>query len=407
MIRPIKDSSGQLIEMERHKYKMSNLILTYKDQTEPITIYSNLVKSFTTCNDFENNVTPSYLLSLTVPKVYYEKIRTNMSSLTVTFSLYRIFVGVVKDESKQEYAEQENVNQEILYKNFTLKAIDDSSISVNTINRLPKDVMKNPDSTATEDYTQDLLPLDLYLYDFESLKKYKINSSFIIDGGINDCIYQIFKSRGFEKLLVDSVPSNVSSQYVVPYGHLGDNISKLNEYYGIYDYPYLFYIGSRRVYLINKGNLGRCLEKGELGSVNIYLEKLDSGSITVESGCYCDDNAKLYMLNGLSFDIVDNDSAIDYVAGGNITTVIRGTGEIKHDIIGDYDVERSFVVNNSKQHSQLIYSIKESRRNVSLIFENVDIDIFTPNKSYRIIPDETYYSSDYNIGGKYRLSHQI
>ena len=72
---------------------------------------------------------------------------------------------------------------------------------------------------------------------------------------------------------MDAVANNVGKTYAIPYGDLGFNIQKANEYYGIYEYPYLFYMDPKRTYLINKGNLGRCLEKGELGTVNIYLEK--------------------------------------------------------------------------------------------------------------------------------------
>ena len=38
-----------------------------------------------------------------------------------------------------------------------------------------------------------------------------------------------------------------------------------------------------------------------------------------------------------------------------------------------------------------------------MVFSDIDINIFTPNKSFSIITDDTFYNKDYKINGKYRL----
>lgn len=393
--------------LERYKYRLSELIFTYEDSKTELKVPSNLIKSLSIVNDYENAVSPSYLLDMVVPKNSYKEIITNMNTMTITFNITSVFVGTVTTD-KDNTDTTGLAEQEKLYAQLTLKAINENNMSMNIHNRIGNDsLVKN--AYGTEDnneinvYSDNLVPLSLYLYDFDRIGKYKINKSFVIYGGLNDCIYNLFKERKLENLLVDGIKENPVNNYIVPYGHLGDNLSKLNEYYGIYDYPYLFYMDTKRTYLINKGSIGKCLEKGELSAVHIYVEKFDeSGSIN-QSGCYCDEENKIYILNSGDFEIVDNDSAIDYIAGGKITTVIRGTGEIKNDIIGDYDIEKTYVVNNAKQHSQLIYSIKETKRSISFVFENVDINIFTPNKIYKIIPDDAYYEKTYNMYGTYRL----
>lgn len=397
MIRPV-DS------LEQYKYNMSDVVFTYSDSVDPIEIPSTMVQNLSIKNSYDSNVSPAYMLTMTVPKKYYERIVTHMDTLTVTFTLYRIYLGYVDKDVDKNRKTDEDITQTTPYATLTLKALNDSPLSTVAASKLPKSDTANEETSDTIDYTNDLIPLNMYLYDSDNIKKYKINKSFIIDGGMNDCIYHMFKERGFEKLLVDPVSSNVGQTYSVPYGHLGDNLSKLDEYYGIYDAPYLFYIDMNRTYLLNKGNLGRCLQKGEFGNVHIYLEKLDERGTATETGCYHDKENRLYILNAVSFNIADNDTSIDYLAGGNITTVIRGTGEIKKDKIGEYNIERSYVVNNEKQHDHIIYNIKESKRSVTLIFNNVDLSIFTPNKLFSIIPDDTFYSKDYKIEGDYRLT---
>ena len=387
------------VNLDRFKYKISDLTITYNGAETELIVSSSCIKNFLINSNFENNVISSYKISLSVPKNNYQLITTHMDSLTVTFTINKIHLGYVYDNSKSEYGSSD---MDIEYGKYTLKAINEHSLNTSNINRLPTDEVTNVETSDTADYTESLLMLDLYLYDADKMEKYKINSSINITGSMNDCVYQMFKKRNFKKVLMDPISSSYRS-YCVPYGHLGENLKKLNDYYGIYDKPYLFYMANRRTYLINKGNLGRCLEKGELGTVNIYLEKLDDTSSANATGSYCDNENGMYILSATSFNINDNDTAIDYLAGGKITTVVRGSGKIQNDTIGIYNVEKTYVVENDKHHSQLLYSINESKRNVVIDFSNADLDIFTPNKLFAIIPDSTYFSNDYNVSGNYRL----
>lgn len=400
MIRPS-------VNLEKYSYKISDVTFSIADKDEQIVIKSDLIRSLSIVNDYENAVTSSYMMSLVVQKSNYEKIIMNMSNINASFTITRTFIGLIYgDESDNNEYENNKTYQDSEFANLNLKVLNEQNINTINANKVNNDELSNQISNISpdSDYTSDLIQLTLYMYDASKLDKYKVNMSFITSGSMNDCIYQLFSQRNMNKLLVD--PSNVISKngsFAAPYGNLGFNLSKLNEYYGLYDYPYLFFMDVNRTYLINKGNLGRCLEKGEIGTVNIYLEKLEEQVSAIQTGCYCDEENKLYILNAREFEITDNDSSIDYVAGGNITTIIRGTGEIKHDMIGDKKIEKTYVVNNNSQHKQLIYNIKESKRSVGLTFSDVDLNIFSPNKSYVIIPDDTYYSTEYNISGKYRL----
>lgn len=400
MIRPS-------VNLEKYSYKISDVTFSIADKDEQIVIKSDLIRSLSIVNDYENAVTSSYMMSLVVQKSNYEKIIMNMSNINASFTITRTFIGFIYgDESDNNEYENNKTYQDSEFANLNLKVLNEQNINTINANKVNNDELSNQISNISpdSDYTSDLIQLTLYMYDASKLDKYKVNMSFITSGSMNDCIYQLFSQRNMNKLLVD--PSNATSKnrsFAAPYGNLGFNLSKLNEYYGLYDYPYLFFMDVNRTYLINKGNLGRCLEKGEIGTVNIYLEKLEEQVSAIQTGCYCDEENKLYILNAREFEITDNDSSIDYVAGGNITTIIRGTGEIKHDMIGDKKIEKTYVVNNNSQHKQLIYNIKESKRSVGLTFSDVDLNIFSPNKSYVIIPDDTYYSTEYNISGKYRL----
>ena len=91
------------VDLECHKYKISDLTFTYDGLTEPITISSDLIKTLLISNDYDNTVTASYMLSLTVPNKYYNQICSNMNTLTVTFTISKCFLGLIKGTEEDEY----------------------------------------------------------------------------------------------------------------------------------------------------------------------------------------------------------------------------------------------------------------------------------------------------------------
>lgn len=384
------------VSTERHKYKISDIILTADGFEEPIVIRKDFVRSFSQYNDYDNAISPKILLTFEVEKEYYESIILNMNTLVATFTIYKIFLGQVL-ESKD--IESDDIEQEHIWKEVTLKAVNDDNISMGNANKLMED-----DDFKDEaiDNSQKTVPVNLLLYDNKNIEKYRKNNYFIINGGKNDVLYNFLKEREFTNILMTPT-DNKNGIYAIPYGHMGDNLSSLNKYYGIYQTPYLFFMDLDTIYLLEKGKVGSTLKSDELKTVSIYLNKQSNLSY-ISSGSYTDTENGMYVINTTAFEISDNDSTMDYAIGGTVKTVIGGTGQVKTDKFGDYNIERTVIVDNDFQHSQLIYNIKEQRRSVVLTFDNIDLSIITPNKKYTILPDETFYDNKYNIKGDYRLS---
>jgi len=393
-------SSRPNVPLERHKYKISDIILTADDFEEPILVSHKFVRSLAVINDFDNNISPKIQLVFQVDKNIYENIILNMNTLTADFTIYKIFIGELTDSS--DILTDEELEQDHVWRRMNLKALNEDNISMTNANQLSEDDEIKDESV---DNSQKTAMMTLLLYDNNKITKYKKSNYFIINGGKNDVIYNFFKDRDFSNILMTPT-DNTNSTYIIPYGHLGENFNYLNSYYGIYNNPYLFFMDIDCVYFIDKGNVGTTLRTGELKTVSVYLEKENTTGY-ISCGSYCDVDNNMYILNTSSFDISDNDSSIDYAIGGTIKTVIGGTGEIKTDKIGNYDVERTVVVDNEKQHSQLIQTIKEQRRNLILQFSNIDISIITPNKKFTILPDESFYNNKYDLKGDYRLTKTL
>lgn len=392
-------SARPSVALERYKYKISDITLTADGFEEPIVVSNKFVKSICIIHNYENNVSPKMQITFEANKEDYEDIVLNMNTLFATFTIYKNHLGEI---SQSVDIEKDSVEQDHVWKEFQLKAVNEDNISTQNANKL-----MNDDEYADQslDNSQKTVSITLLLYDDKKITDYRKSKYFIIKGGKNDVLYNFFKDRGLKNILM-SPTDNKLGIYKIPYGHLGENIRLLNKYYGIYDTPYLFYMDFDTIYLIEKGKVGSTLKPNEFKAVSIYLEK-ESSSTYIDTGCYIDNDNNMYIFNTSNFEISDKDSSIDYAMGGNIRTVIAGTGEIKNDKIGDYDVERTVVVDTPKHHSQLIYSIKEQKRNVVLQFTNIDLDVFTPNKKYIILPDETFYDAKYDLKGDYRMLNSM
>lgn len=385
------------VPLERFKYKMSDVILTANGFEEPITIRKSFVRSLSIINDYDNTISPRMQLVFQADIESYKKIITNMNTLTATFTIYKTNIGQIIDSSEVESSDE--IEQDHIWQSVTLKALNDDNINTADITQMTSDEEYVDD---TVDNSQKTALVTLLLYDNIQINKYRKNEYYILNGSKNDLLYNMFKDREFNNILMTPT-DNTQKTYKIPYGHMGNNLDMLNLYYGIYDNPYLFFMDLDCIYLLDKGNVGNTLRANELKCVSIYLEKRSTTGY-VSDGSYTDTENNMYILNTGDFSISDNDSVIDYAFGGNIKTIISTTGEIKTDKIGDYDVERAVIVDNPKHHSQLIYTTKEQKRNVILQFKNIDISIITPNKRYTIFPDETFYNNSYNIKGDYRLS---
>lgn len=388
--------------LETYNHTISDILLTADGFEEPIKIRKDFVRSLIFVHDYENNITPKVQLICKVSKNDYERVILNTDTLTATFDVYQINSGRILDSNVPQ---EEDMEQEHLWESFTLKAMNANELSTSQINKLRYDSEVAEGENDTIMTSQDTIMLTLYLYDNTSIQKSKISKYFILNGGKNDVIYRFFQDRGIDNILMTPT-DNTNQLYSIPYGSLKQNFEAFNSLYGIYSAPYLFYMDFGCTYILDKSKVGETLRINEPPIVTIYLDKETEAGYT-QSGSFCDTENNMYILNTNNFNVTNNDADIDYAIGGTIKTVISGTGEVKVDKIGDFDVERIFTVDNANQHSQLIYSIKESRRNMVLTFSNIDIDIITPNKKFQIITDDATIDSKYKISGTYRVSSNM
>lgn len=383
MIRPVET-------LDTYKYTISNITLSAPDFEEPIIIEDTKFISLSIIKDYEKNIVPLMLLRIHVNKEDYERVITSMRFLTTSFTVYK---------TKVKSTDDNNLAYNTPYISGIFKSVNNDSMDINTPN-----LMKSSITTESND-SQSSLEVNLYLYDFKNIIKYKKNFSYLVEATVNDVLFTMLKDRNFNNILMSPSLPNNTDNIIVPFGPLNENLDFLDKYYGIYDTPRLFFSDFDTTYLIEKGAVGKTVRKGELPTVFMYLEKDESMGLKY-NGSYTDLENGIYILSAPPFIMDDNDTLIDFYDAGKIISLISGTSEKYEDTIGEYDIEKAYSVENLKTHKQMLFTINSNKRNMSLEFADVDLDIITPNKKYKLIPD-SFYDSEYDIKGDYRLTKSM
>lgn len=383
-------------DLSVYKYMLSDVTLTAPGWTEPYVIEQGKITSVSIVNNYEGAIIPQLSLEAVVPyKTYYE-ILASSKNLEATFTISSTIGGDTSGSGEQTPLAAYN-NE---YAKVKMRATNQGYVHSRDVVETQMDITGDTSTSESMD-----MQIKLFLYDSDKLIKYRRNKSFVINGNMNDAIYEMLSSRGVDNIVFTPTMEVEQATYAIPYGDLGQNLEDLNHHYGIYDYKYLFFMGLDRTYLISKGNLGNDLEYGELGTVNVYVEPYDSETPNIYAGCYRDEINKLYVLGTMDAKIDDVDTLADYAYGGKITSVVAGTKNKYIDTVGTYDVEKSYLINNKKEHTQFIHELHESKRMLMVNFKNIDLSIITPNKKYMVLANEKFYDQDYEISGEYRLAN--
>ena len=373
--------------LELYKYSISNVMLYADNFDEPIKVQPLQVTSLTISKNYDKSIVPLMFMTLHVKKDEYEKITTSMKTLTAEFSVY-------KTRTSEHDNESIPYNDPCITGKF--KAYNKDLLDT----RVPSQMQDT--TTDTTNNTQLTVEVNLYLYDHQKVLNYRKDKSYIATGTTNDVLLLALKDRGFNNIVLSPSNPNSSREFVIPYGSLGENYDFMNEYYGVYDNPRLFFADFDATYLLDKGRSGQDLRQNELASTFMYLEKTQDPA-SIHSGCYIDTANGQYILNASPFSVNDSDSMIDFNSAGSLRTMLIGGAGEYQNTVGDYAVEDAYLINNSKMHTQILFDIKDTKRTMNIEFSDIDIGIISPNKKYTLIPDSSY-DSNYSVKGDYRLN---
>lgn len=377
----------QVPKLDRYMYRTSDITITITGQTDPIIVPSGKVKNMTIIKNFDQKIISFISLVVEIPKQYYQQVATSLSDLTVTFTTFKYKVN------------DNDLEFDVHCFDGTFKAMNQDVVDPKLVG-----AFKGETSIDVSTSTQDTLTFKMFLYDSDKLDKMRTMFSLFIDGDINDVLYHSFAKRGFSDVLMTQATA-ATDFYKIPYTSLVGGLRCINNVYGLYDTPYTFFMDFSTTYLIDRGNVGKTLKPLEIGTVAMYLEENGSRE-SADVGCFIDDTQMVVnLVNIPTVDYVEDD--IDYYEWSKLIGIISGTTTVTSvQANTSTTLERAVVVNNAKLLQQEASRLDETREMIASTFIDVDIDMFTPNKIYKLIAHSDY-DPKYKLSGNYRMTHCI
>lgn len=388
------------------KIKTDDMQVIYEDGTTD-TIPAKYITYISIEKDFFNDLLPILNIKCLVTRDVYKKINSNVPKFKV--SLKKFFIN-----SDNSTFDKQSKN--ILYKKF----INDVFINVNNADNTPdptEDIANRTNSPVKDkqnEFEKNSIELNLLLFTERGLKYRKLNSKIFKNCNVMSAILALSQLTNQGSLLM-TYPDNRkvynNSDIIIPNNlTFKGGIKFLQSVYGIYEHGYLLFRDYDITYLIDKAMKCNAYRKGEFKRVYISFDDVTKSTGNIY-GQYVDNANMRYMVNIINTPVVTTNSTADnevlfdklYVTntynGKTSTTNVnmQKSSAIKNTKVVEDKYNNPYAVKSST------YEISLNNYTIQVQFNEVDLDIMTPNKEYYL--DIQMHKSEYKqISGLLKLS---
>ena len=387
------------------KYKFDNIGVIFEDGST-YTIPSRNVFYFSIEKDFFNDFLPILNVKCLVSNSIYKKVNKCITKFKI--SIKKFFVPV----NSSTTFNKKSAN--IMYKKFISDVfinVNNSDSSIDNTKDLKDKISKNTTRTAIE---EDNVELDLLLFTEESLNYRKLNDKIFSNGNMMNVLLALSELTNQGKILM-TYPDNKTfyddTNIIIPNNltFLGC-VKYLQNVYGIYNNGYILFRDFDKLFLVDKSLNCNAYQKGEFKRVYMRFGNLTDDNSNIY-GQINNNSNKSYLINCISAPAIstnststnellfDNLHVMNTYSGKSSTEsvdMMKSTANKTTKVIEDkYD--NKFAINST------IYEINLNNYNISTTFNEVDVDILTPNKEFFF--DIKINDKDYKkISGLVKLS---
>jgi hypothetical protein len=384
MIRPV----GGLNE---YRYVISDMKFTIKGSKDSPIILAQNIKSFSVLNQYMANIFPIIQVNASVEKDLYTLLSATGKEVSVQVIIHK-------------YNRNSTVKARELVVSKVFSVFNESDLQASEIKVMTGDT-KESDTVIKGTNTQQLMESSFYLIDKVSLNNYlKIKSLSLDSATLTDAIAVMFSSRGFKSLLMNKLSVESPHPIIIPTSNLLMGLEYVNNRYGIFNTPYIFYMDMFRSedYLISKGGVGKAVRQGKPANVNMYLEEYSSVE-SADIGSIINNDA--HVVNLTIPPVIQNlTDYTEYIGGSNVSGVDYHGTITKAVLDPDANsIPKNVMVYNKKVINQMQYDAKDAKQTVGVNLLNVDIDAIAPNLLYTITAHASFENLNH-INAKYRLN---
>lgn len=395
------------MSLEACKIIANDITIIYENG-ETDTIDARNIESFSIEKDFFSDYLPVFYFKCLVDSDQYKKINSNVAKFKI--EIFKYFTPSSTDNTLNS-----TNNNSVIKKKF----INDIFINVNNSDTLidPSEEFKeniDKESERTE-LEKENIEIELLLFQINALDYKKFNDKIFINTDVCHAIMALAQLTNQDKLLL-SYPDNkqIYDNIVLP-GNLTflGGIKFMQSVYGIYNTDYLLFKDFDKTYLINKDTKCNAYVKNEYKRVYINYSDMSNQNGNIY-GQEKDTKNKLWKINCINQpDIKTNDTGTNELSFNNLytaNTISGGYESNKINLTKQSNIENSKVIDNKYNNNfvvnSLLYNIELKNYEITLNFNEIDLDILTPNKEYYLnidIPKVDYKK----INGLIKLSKLI
>lgn len=387
------------INLYNYKYKIEKFLITAPTLSEPYEVKDSFIGNFEIEKNFDTHVLPYFEFTINIPNGVMRALLKSNNNVKVNLIIKYTKYG------SEKFRVEKNSSRYTGFLNGVFKMfIDDQDPSLNEQHE--KEYEKSIGINETTMDPQNSSMMKVVLYNEMYLNgTITIVNDIIINATLLDVITYILNKSKMKNILI-SPPSNnkIPSQFVIEPMSAIEQLDYLSGEYNLHKNGTLIFFDIDRGYIIDKSPKCTAYQLNEYKKT--YLISMNKGNNSTngtKSGCVKFDKEKcnICMVSSKAIQSTSNYDFNKQIHGNNLMYIDSNTGNTS--VINTDGGNIDGVVYSKKGEdgtNALQNKLKESKKNVTIALENVDINFFTPNKEF-IISTDTVSS---NINGSYRIS---
>ena len=385
--------------VEYVKYKVDTIKVVLKSETIEIT--PTFVSEVLLEYDYDNLYTPVLTLSLALTQTEYKKITLEKDTVKFILKINKMFY--------------DNQRKLLYYKTFINKTFcthikDETPMMEQDLVDMTKALNKTNEDESTPMELRDIYDFALFIEDYLDAGNKDINMA-IKSGTITDIVAYVLRFAGLKKNVLMTPVNNKSkiSNMIFPIMNTVECFNYLQEVRGIYNKGLLFFMDFNTIYFIDKSAYCSAWRPKEYKVTNIYIFSQKSDYNTVIGEMIDEEAEENNVFTNTEATDIANKSLLNNAIYGNKTVLINAKSGSTSYIDSKLKQRGDSQTNIAIQKNTNKYAVKsqklkmtENEYDVTLILKDVDLEILTPNKCFKLIFQNTKLNDTY--GGTYRIS---
>lgn len=395
-------------KFQKYKYIVKNLKILLPDGKGEIELHTSKLIQIDLEENFEENFFPLFKITMSLDTDSYYKLLENKNKAQFYIRINKAFAG--EDESSELSLEKAFIND-------TYDIIFDENTGDMQL-ALKNEGNKDDYTKAREATTNSLSAVSDNMCTFYLFKsniggtKTNVNKVFS-NINVSDAVAYLMSEAKIDNVLMAQPDNNtVYKEFLIPPQSVLKNLQFIDTYYGIYRDGTIMYFGLDYTYIIPYN--GKCLAyaPNETTDTSIIIPKSFDSDYGGKVGSFSklSEPSKNYIIADYKTININNQSISDnYIKGNSIFVIDSYDEDDDEELESEAETKtenftKMFKNNTENQFMASMYTAQTNANSdvITVRLFDFDLSALTPNKSIKVIFEDTEYTSRYN--GQYILA---